>query len=373
MTCNIRGLRTKIDELTTLAYELHPEIMAFTESWLLPTILDAEVCIPGYTCVRSDRNQSRGGGVILYYVSGLAVKLIEAFSNAEGTEEGLVVRVKNGCKLATIVLIYRSPSSAGLLTLEKIEMWRKKSDCLILGDFNAPNICWPELSYSSSSESFDASLLNWSLEASMSQHVLEPTRRIPGQQENILDLVFSSKPSDVSRLLFLSPIGTSDHNSILFRWQGCAPIKIPVSSRPNVWRTDFDRLRAAALEVDWSIPAGCNVNDAWCDFRAKLSDLMDVHVPVVRRRPFSRGPPWITQELRRLFRKRKKLWNRFRETSSSADYDFYKACRNLCTFKKRESRNAFEDGLAQISKANSKPLFAYLRRRTKGFELAFEI
>ena len=365
LTCNIRGLRMKIDELILLASELQPQVMAFTETWLSPPILDAEIHIPGYNCLRSDRIQSRGGGVILYYLCGLTVKLLESFHNTEGTEEGLVVRVKNGCKLATIVLIYRSPVSDGLLTLQKLEMWRKKPDCLILGDFNAPKINWSELTCHSPSESFDSSLLNWSLEASMFQHVLQPTRKVAGQQENILDLIFSPKPSDVSQLSYLPPVGNSDHISLSFRWQGCLPISTTACYRPNVWRTDFELLRMAATQVDWSFPDESSVNDAWCHFRNQLFSITDVHVPLTKRRPFSRGPPWITRELRSLLRKRRKLWNRFKETSSPDDYASYKACRNLCTLKKNENRTLFEQDLAMKAKTNSKPLFAYLKRRTK--------
>ena len=125
LTCNIRSLREKLDEISVMAHDLHPQLMAFTETWLHPSIFDAEVQILGYNFFRSDRIQNRcSGGVILYYLLGLDVQFIEAYSDNEGTQEGLICRVKCGPKTSVVVLVYRSPISDSLLTLEKIEHWR---------------------------------------------------------------------------------------------------------------------------------------------------------------------------------------------------------------------------------------------------------
>ena len=38
---------------------------ALTETWLIKAVLDSEINIPNYTIFRNDRNNRRGGGVLL--------------------------------------------------------------------------------------------------------------------------------------------------------------------------------------------------------------------------------------------------------------------------------------------------------------------
>jgi hypothetical protein len=150
-----------MDEVIYTTHELMPHLIAFTETWLTPEITDGEVQIPGYECLRSDRSQCRGGGgVILYYQQGMNVQLLDTFASHEGDEEYLCCRVRSGPKFVTIVVIYRSPGAIGSHTLEQIEHWRRKNDCLITGDFNAPGVDWTTLTCSNSPCSFDATLLN---------------------------------------------------------------------------------------------------------------------------------------------------------------------------------------------------------------------
>ena len=85
----------------------------------------------------------------------------------------------------------------------------------------------------------------------------------------------------------------------------------------------------------------------------------------MKRRTFSKGPPWIDKELRGLLKSRRKLWNNFKRSGTSVDYSAYKTCRNLCTSLKNVKRATFENQLAQRSKSNPKQLFTYIKRRTK--------
>ena len=83
--------------------------------------------------------------------------------------------------------------------------------CIIVGDFNLPNICWSSLTGSSAmGASFCEFVFNWNL----TQHVSVPTH-IKG---NILDLVLTSDNIQISDLSFNHPgsIINSDHFLISF-------------------------------------------------------------------------------------------------------------------------------------------------------------
>ena len=365
LSCNIRSLRNKVDELESLVAEFKPHLVALTETWLSPIILDSEISLQGYDSFRSDRLARPGGGVILYYHKSLNVTLIESSQNSTGTEEFLCCCIRYGPKAVTIGIVYRSPCSDGTHTILMVEKWRNKSNLIIVGDFNAPGIHWDTLSSTSSSYSFDKRLLEWSLCSNLIQHVLEPTRMVSGQRCNILDLVFTHRASDVDRVSYLPPIDSSDHCVLLFRWLGGSKVHPNLPPRRNVWRIDFNKLRQDVLDTDWAIPTHLNVDEALMLFLSKLNPLLQLHAPLSKRRAISKGPPWIDKELRVLLKKRQKLWNNFKYSGRPSDYSAYKACRNTCTSMKKVKRTAFEKNLAECSKTNPKQLFAYIKRRIK--------
>ena len=86
----------------------------------------------------------------------------------------------------------------------------------IMGDFNAPNIDWNDLTCSSNSSSFAHEFVDSAL---LTQHVSEPTFNIPGQKPSILDLVFTSDPNPVDGIQHQFPLGYSDHECIFFKLQ----------------------------------------------------------------------------------------------------------------------------------------------------------
>ena len=54
-----------MEELDTSALSTNAAIIAVTETWLTNPICDNEVCIPGYSIQRKDRNRE-GGGVCIF-------------------------------------------------------------------------------------------------------------------------------------------------------------------------------------------------------------------------------------------------------------------------------------------------------------------
>ena len=45
--------------------DFHPQVIGITESWANKDIVDAELALTGYVIFRKDRQERRGGGVIL--------------------------------------------------------------------------------------------------------------------------------------------------------------------------------------------------------------------------------------------------------------------------------------------------------------------
>lgn len=64
---NIRSLFPKIDVVREFIRTTGGiDLLCINESWLKPELSDGLICIDGYTLVRNDRIQRRGGGSCIY-------------------------------------------------------------------------------------------------------------------------------------------------------------------------------------------------------------------------------------------------------------------------------------------------------------------
>ena len=102
--------KTSIDFLHEICLGEKIPILALTETWLHHGIEDAEISIPGYCVIRSDRVSSTKpdfphGGVAMYVREDLIISDITRFSN--GVVDGLCLHLTQ-LKM-TCLLIYRPP------------------------------------------------------------------------------------------------------------------------------------------------------------------------------------------------------------------------------------------------------------------------
>ncbi|VDP21410.1 unnamed protein product [Echinostoma caproni] len=71
MYTNCLSLGNKVLELRQKIKDVQPHILALTETWLSPDILDAEVKIDDYTLLMSESNRGRAGGAAIYLSQSL--------------------------------------------------------------------------------------------------------------------------------------------------------------------------------------------------------------------------------------------------------------------------------------------------------------
>ena len=134
------------------------------------------------------------------------------------------VQLKNNDRML-IGVVYRSPNSNSeennpkiIDLIPKLSEYVGYSHCLLLGDFNFPNINWVTLTSLDGEQSLSAGFLNACEDAFLTQHVTKPTRHRHGQTFSILDLIFTSDPNMIedSNITHLSPLGSSDHEVLLW-------------------------------------------------------------------------------------------------------------------------------------------------------------
>ena len=182
-----------------------------TESHLNPSILDAEISIPGYDIFRSDRVGRSHGGVVTYVRKDLVVKSVVKDSNSFC--DSLILHIPQ----LNLVLanIYRPPNCPEVMfaqTLEYASVFLRNledgQNCsntyLVFGDFNFPflkflkdgnfadlrcNKCAAKqiCPHTSSEKKQAQRLLDFSNEFLMDQYIRKPTRN-----KNILDLCITN-------------------------------------------------------------------------------------------------------------------------------------------------------------------------------------
>ena len=204
MHANVRSIIPKIDELRLLLSEMQCAIFVVTESWLDQSLDTSIIEIPGYSILRQDRQHKGGGGIIVYYLQNLNIKLVQIQKTEEVECLLMVVRV-NSLKLG-VISVYRPPSTpyCKLSVLEDFitHLYPQVDSLYILGDLNCNQLCPDEAEtkyLKSILDSFD-----------LAQLIKEPTR-ITEYGESLLDLIITDRTELVESCGVSSPIGSSDH------------------------------------------------------------------------------------------------------------------------------------------------------------------
>ena len=347
----------KVDELASTTSDLNPDLVLITETWCRPDITDAFLRLPGYelqTDLRRDRQDTTngiGGGLLVYSKQGLNILPVD--SNCDFNQH-CSFKVLTGPDQVCITLVYRPPS-AGVISLDGlVELVNSSAgNSILLGDFNLPAIDWETGQATGRSATF--------LEACRDQFLEQLVNFPTHVKGNILDLLLTNVPDRFLEVSNEGRLGNSDHCMIL--------AKLALSSRPtcsnekvpNWHRADWEGLKAQLSatnlkqRMENSSAAG-----AWEIFKGEILDAVATNVPTKPRRTHNR-PTWMTRDILRALRRKRRLWRQERTATPSAVYrDTEKKVKNLI----RNAKRAYERRLANNT-GNSRPFYAYLKRKTK--------
>ena len=236
-----------------------------------------------------------------------------------------------------------------------------KSPAIILGDLNLPSIDWNHLFASARAEK---QVLDTVQNYFWTQHVDFPTRLDPSSgAESLLDPCFSSIPDLV--------LGVESHGWFSDHIIYSAEIARPASRAstmelvPDWCKADLDKLVSSLANVDWKAELN-NISglSGWEFLKKKIDEETHACVPVKMRRVGNR-PLWMTRNVLRLIRKKRRLWRWY---SSSRDYQEYMAYKQVQDEVKKSVKNAkrnFEKKLAKDAhRNNTKPFYSYMKKRT---------
>ena len=143
----------------------------------------------------------------------------------------------------------------------------------------------------------------------------------PTRGQNILDLFLTTNPTLVDNVS-ITP-GLSDRDTVLIQVNVKPEVLKQVPRNIHLYKkTDWDQLKQSMrdvyAELKQSDLASTSVQSMWDKFATGLEQGIDKSIPV-RKAGTRDGFPWVNQEIRRLMRKRDKLYKRW--SRSGRPYD----------------------------------------------------
>lgn len=355
---NARSIVNKREELELYVNEENIDIIGITETWLNELILDSEVELEGYTLLRKDRSngvKTRGGGVAFYVKDSISVSVRDEFSS-DLFPECLFCSIECSGVRTLLGICYRAPDSS---TDSDKELYRligqaSEDNCVIMGDFNFPELCWSKIDTLSDEHPFISCINN----SFMHQVVDEPTRG-----RNFLDLVLCSDETLVENLIVREPFGTSDHCLVEF---DLIAIKSKLESSSmvyNYFKADYKAL-AEAFSVRHNSVDTENIDEKWCKIKKDLLTVRDEFVPKTCKS--KKKGAWITNNVRKYRRAKIKAWNKYVKSGKSNQvYEEYKKKLNRSVKENNKAKMEFETRLAKNIKNDSKSFFSYVRSKQR--------
>ncbi len=131
---NARSLIFKRKELSAYVATEEPDVVPITETWTNSTHLVFELSLPGYEIFQKNRTNIKGGGVICYVRSMLAVIKIY---------DSVYVEMTHNNKKLILATVYESPklqAAYDTALCNEIQSLMQGKNAIVIGDFNCANV-----------------------------------------------------------------------------------------------------------------------------------------------------------------------------------------------------------------------------------------
>lgn len=388
---NVRGLRSKTKDFLLASTACNYDVIALSETWLVPAIYDSELFGPDFIVYRCDRSplnstRERGGGVLLAVRSEISSERI-VVPNTD-TVEIVSVRLNLNCKIIYIVCLYIPSGSADIVYCSYVEAItlffcyvnvKDNDTVLIVGDFNMPSVDW--INDDSNKRVLLPTSFGSAIETSMLSALFSfdlcQLNNVVNFQGRLLDLLFSTNRDDVTVIKSVVPLSRVDAYHV--------PIEVKIDmdagsiARPSppamvfdFKKANFEALSKHILSTDWDImfKSYTKVGEAVDFFYAVIIQGFNLFVPKKTVRHTSR-PVWFNRSLLKLKNLKTKAWYRYKRTNSAEDFSEY--CKLRSRFASSQ-RSLYDDYLRKTqSDLTSDPtkFWAYVdtKKKTRVFHL----
>ena len=336
---NVQSILNKVDIIQSELQQF--DVISLTETWLDNTISDDEIIFNGFNLFRRDRVSDRHGDVCVFVKRELYAK--RRIDLELQNIECIWLEIFVDHKKLLIGTFYPNSSNDALTAIENsigLANDTNIHDILITGDFNLdifiPNT-WSKIN-------------NLCQYFGLEQLIKEPTHYTECSSSAI-DLFLTSNCNNV----FLTGVGDPflEHN-IRYHCPIFCLLKFDNTEKStfsrHIWlydRCDFNSFPDEIQQTDWQLFKHDNIDTYAENVTTCLTELAKKHVPnkTIICRPSD--PPWLTTYIRKLIRKRKRLFSKFKKSKNPNDFVNYKTFRNTVTIEIRKSKKKQIDKLTE--------------------------
>ena len=345
---NVQSALHKIDFLESELANF--DLISITETWFNQSISNADVNINGFRApFRKDRLGDGYGGVAVYIKND--IPCIRRTDLEILNIECVWVEIRLHGKRLLVGTYYRPPNSdnAVLTNIENsidLAIDTEISDIIILGDFNL------DMNKPNTSNKIN----NICQQYNLHQLIREPTH-FTERSSSIIDLILVSDP----RNLLLSGVGDPFLNQdIRYHCPIYAVYKFlkphAKSIKRHIWmykNGNYDNLKEKFRNSDWESFAHENIDNYAENITDHIMQLTSECVPNKYVNIRQTDPPWMHNELRKLMRKRKRAYDKAKQTKRTEHWNKYKTIRNDTTNLLRSSKQTYFDNLSEKLKTNN--------------------
>ena len=310
---NIRGLKSKIDDLKELLFKLkNPEIIILNETWLKESD-NKRIILSNYNYEGIPRNNKKGGGVgflirtdILYRIRNDLIP-----DDKIPSCEQCYIEIKNNTDKVIIGTMYRPPSTnisefINTFNTQMDKINKKGYECIIGLDHNLDLL---KQSVHSKTQEF----LECILDHNLLPTITKPTR-ISKTSATLIDNILISKKLQPNYESLIIVDDLSDHLPCLVKLKNFKPTGIKNFILKRVINNKVvKKINDDLSQIDWNIKMKDKpASDSFHAFHSELLISLNKHAPekLIRVKEKRAKNPWMSKGLKNSVSKSKKLYER---------------------------------------------------------------
>jgi hypothetical protein len=322
-----------------------PDVIYGCETWLKPSISQAEIFPPGYDLYRSDRKDGYGGVLL-----GIHSSLNNHQISIRTESEFLAAKIINGNQSIIVASLYR-PTDNNQDVIDELTRCITQlcvdnpgAAIWIAGDINLPDINWENSTIVSHQykRSINESFLHLLDTTGLEQIIDFPTRG-----SNTLDIVVTNRPSLINRCSGLP--GFSDHDIVFIDINVRAIRRKPVRRKIFLWkRADLDcireRIKTWSDKFVSTYSTSTPLDELAEAVQHELDQVLKDNVPS-KWSSTRYSQPWFNSETKRATRRKARAFKKARRTNT---YRHWKRFRYLKKESQKSCRKAYNNYVYDI-------------------------
>ena len=360
---NARSIRNKLSDLEILLHTGSYDLLFVSETWLnnsnpSSSIIDTSK----FDMIRNDRATHAGGVAVIYnstFTDNIVLHNVD-LSTDIGFELLIFDFYLSSRRFTRFVCLYLPPKSSSdvdivtsLITI--LKKYIANQEVYIIGDFNFSE--YDSKLYSTSCKGPLSQFLYFLEQHRLHQLISTPTH-IHG---NILDLVITSHPQNITMLDILNPFtNTCDHNMIqLNTTLKPPPSKANISPKPNFYKANYSYINSYLSNINWKalLTHDEDIETNYKKFLYIVHEAINMFVPLSKTKPKSHLPKHIKQIL-----KSKKILYRKSKHDPSFKPQYNKKCKEYKTAVKNYK---LKNELKILKSNNKKTLYNHIKNKTR--------